>query len=82
MNETVLERNVCFIDTQSDHSLRNVVQHVEGLLWRNQSFASYSDSELLSIFSGNGGVQVDVVLYMLRGMHFVKTIMSIKLTST
>jgi len=69
MNEPVLERNVCFIDAQSDHSLKNVVQHVEGLFWRNQSFTSYSDSELLSIFSGNGGVQVDVILYLLKGMY-------------
>ena len=79
VNETVLERNVCFIDSQSDHSLQNVVQHVEGLFWRNQSFTSYSDSELLSIFSGNGGVQVDVVLYMLKGVYIVVQVTIVEL---
>lgn len=80
MNETVLERNICFIDTQSDHPLQNVVQHVEGLFWRNQSFASYSDSELLSVFSGTGGVQVDVVLYMLKGVCGAMLVIGVTLT--
>jgi len=71
LNETILERNLCFIDTPglegSDHALQSIVQHVEGLLYRCQSFESFSDGELLNILSGNGGVQVDVVLYMLKG---------------
>jgi hypothetical protein len=76
MNETVLERNICFIDTpgldinaanSADQTSKRVVHHVEGLLWRNQSYATFSDGEMLSMFSGNGGMQVDVVLYLLRG---------------
>lgn len=50
-------------------SSKMILQHVEGLLWRNQSFASFSDGEVLSVFSGNGGMQVDVVLYVLRGEY-------------
>jgi hypothetical protein len=73
MNETVLERNISFIDTPgidanaADQASKKALQHVEGLLWRNQSFASFSDGEILSVFSGNGGMQVDVVLFLLRG---------------
>ena len=75
VNETILERNLCFIDTpgyeDSDPPLQNVIQHVEGLLYRCQSFDLFSEGEMLSILSGNGGVQVDVVLYMLKSKRRV-----------
>lgn len=83
MSEPVLERNVCFIDTpsisrkaQHQHPTTSVIQHMEHLLQRNESFATLSSGEILSIMSGNGGVQVDLVLYMLSGnlhlFHFLR----------
>jgi len=77
MGDIVLERNICFIDTPGFDSSQEhtdnadaVVQYIEALLHRNASMATMSDSDLLSMLSGNGGVQVDVVLYVFsHGTH-------------
>lgn len=90
LNEPVLERNICFIDTPGtfdDISVQSygkcLVEHIETLLWRSQSFTSFSDGEVLSILSGNGGVQVDLVIFMLPGksrlVYLFRTVM--RLTS-
>jgi len=74
--EVVLERNISFVDTpgfstsagangtQEGHL---VIQHVESLLRRNASLGALSDGEVLSILSGSGGVQVDLVFYIFTG---------------
>jgi hypothetical protein len=67
MGDTVLERNICFVDTPGhgkSGAADQVVHYLEGLLHRNASIASVNDSELLNVLSGGGGVHVDVVLYM------------------
>jgi hypothetical protein len=67
MGDTVLERNICFVDTPGhgrSGAADQVVHYLEGLLHRNASITAISDSELLNVLSGGGGVQVDVVLYM------------------
>lgn len=72
--DSVLERNLTFVDTpgyttssasaaQEEQNL--VVEYIESLLHQNISPASMEDSELLGVVSGNGGVQVDVVFYLL-----------------
>ena len=73
-DDTVLERNICFIDTPGfdarslpDQHSELILQYIEKQLHRNASIASLSDSQLLSIFSGGGGMQVDVVLYLMPG---------------
>ncbi|KAL0264647.1 hypothetical protein SLS55_000597 [Diplodia seriata] len=73
MGDSVLERNLCFIDTPGIDSTNNsraqtdpIVQYIESLLHRNASLTAMSDSDLLGILSGNGGVHVDVVFYMLK----------------
>lgn len=75
-NEGVLERNICFIDTPgftdlSSFNPRNetIIRHVEDLLHNNLSLASLSDHDILNIFSGQGGVQIDLVLYILSSKH-------------
>lgn len=67
MSETVLERNICLIDTQGSSSTReeeHIVRYIESLLHKNASFTTLSDSELMNALSGSGGVQVDVVIYV------------------
>ncbi|KAF2399395.1 hypothetical protein EJ06DRAFT_562648 [Trichodelitschia bisporula] len=71
MGDTVLERNVCFIDTPGcnyTHSTSDgpdpVVRYLEELLHKNASISTMQDSELLGLLTGDGGVQVDVVLYV------------------
>ncbi|GME24753.1 Cell division protein GTP binding protein [Neofusicoccum parvum] len=90
--DTVLERNLCFVDTPGFDPTKTtqiqtdpVVQYIESLLHRNASVTAMSDNELLSILSGNGGVQVDVVFYMLKpsdGKSPRSSLVSRKLTST
>lgn len=72
LSDAVLERNVTFVDTpgfgRSASSVEDqnlVVDYVESLLYQNASVPSMEDSDLLGVISGNGGVQVDLVLYLL-----------------
>lgn len=72
MGDTVLERNLCFIDTPGysrgpscAEDMDPVIEYIESLLSRNASIGTISDNDLLSVLSGNGGVQVDVVFYLL-----------------
>ena len=71
MGDTVLERNLCFVDTPGyDHealvseSVGSIVHYAESQMTKVFSLANASEGELLSILSGHGGNQVDVVLYM------------------
>lgn len=72
--EPVLDRNVCFVDTigfdPSSYSLQSssILKHIESLLHRNTSLSDLSEDELLSIYSGNGGSQVDLVVFVLQGI--------------
>lgn len=73
--ETILERNVSFVDTQGFPDDRSsftshtdsVVNYIQNHLHRNASLASLNENELLGILSGNGGFQVDLILYVLDG---------------
>ncbi|TID12924.1 hypothetical protein E6O75_ATG10108 [Venturia nashicola] len=67
LGDTVLERNICFIDTPGSSPTwteEHVVRYIESLLLKNASITTLSDSELLNALSGSGGVQVDVVIYV------------------
>lgn len=71
MGDTVLERNLCFVDTpgyshgeSTSQSVESVVQYVESQLTKVFSLANANEGELLSMLSGHGGTQVDVVFYM------------------
>ncbi len=72
MGDTVLERNLCFVDTPGYgggmslmEGVEPVVQYIESQIARTTSTAQMNDADLLSLLSGNGGSQVDVVLYMI-----------------
>ncbi|KAF2234044.1 hypothetical protein EV356DRAFT_447313 [Viridothelium virens] len=76
MGDAVLERNICFVDAPSytgyETSLPNLeptIQYIDRLLHRNVAFKSLTDSELLDMLSGNGGVQVDLILLVLSHGH-------------
>ena len=78
MGDVVLERNICFIDSPG-HDSREIFQadsdptirYIDRLLHRNATFKSLTEHELLHILSGNGGVQVDLVLYVISNGKFV-----------
>ena len=69
---TVLERNICFVDTPGygrglsiTEGIQTVISHIEEQVVR--PFSAGTTSELVSMLSGNGGTQVDVVLYLIGG---------------
>ncbi|KAI9687974.1 MAG: hypothetical protein M1820_010372 [Bogoriella megaspora] len=88
--DMVLERNLCFIDTPG-HTISKeqipstdpVLEYIDHQLHRNAAITSMTDMELLSILSGNGGVQVDIVLYVFAnrlqvpaGIEYIKRLCS------
>ncbi len=72
MGDTVLERNLCFVDTpgysnraSSMESVGSIVQYAESQLTKMFSLGNASEGEILTMLSGHGGTQVDVVFYMI-----------------
>ena len=72
MGDTVLERNLCFVDTpgyghglSKMEAIESVLQYVESQLRRSFSPPSEGDSDIVGLLSGSGGSQVDVVLYLI-----------------
>ena len=72
MGDTVLERNFCFVDTPGYsrgmsimEGIELVTQYIEGQLAKTFSFANTSEGEIVSMMGGDGGAQVDLVLYMI-----------------
>ncbi|OIW33789.1 hypothetical protein CONLIGDRAFT_640879 [Coniochaeta ligniaria NRRL 30616] len=70
MEDAVLDRNICFVDTPGYSSAQSametisrVVQYVESHLHRMSS-NSLPDGDILNLVGGDGGVQVDAVFYM------------------
>ncbi|KAI8628575.1 hypothetical protein F5Y19DRAFT_436123 [Xylariaceae sp. FL1651] len=76
LGDVVLERNICFVDTPG-YSLESsimetimpCVDYVESCLNKVLS-DTLSDSDVISMLGGDGGCQVDVVLYLI--LHRMK----------
>jgi hypothetical protein len=71
MGETVLERNICFIDSPGLDSGSTInleqqplIRYLETLFHRNVTITERGNSDLLGVLSGAGGGQIDVVLYL------------------
>lgn len=76
MGESVLERNLCFVDTPgwkmsgaSDQenmqdAIVPIIESIEDCMRQNILTADLNDTDLLNVFSGGGGFQVDAILYM------------------
>ncbi|KAG9822849.1 hypothetical protein KCU98_g16867, partial [Aureobasidium melanogenum] len=76
MGDSILERNISFIDTPGwvmsgasdqenmDDAINTIHEHIEASLRRNTLSGELSDADLLGVLSGSGGFQVDVLLYM------------------
>lgn len=72
VGEGVLERNLTFIDTpglESDEQIQQVLNHLKLTLRRTAHMESMSDSELVSMLSGDGGVQLDAVIYLFEPLN-------------
>ena len=78
IDDTVLERNLCFVDTPGRSRETSAIEHmgsimhyIEGQLAKTTSYADATESELVSLLGGDGGSQVDLVLYLIhrRKLH-------------
>ncbi|OAP63268.1 hypothetical protein AYL99_02495 [Fonsecaea erecta] len=65
MGDSVLERNVCFVDTSDSVKLERLVHYVEQQLVNAMVSVDQLTSEFSGLLSGRGGSQVDVVLYLI-----------------
>ncbi|KAL2287759.1 hypothetical protein FJTKL_05108 [Diaporthe vaccinii] len=72
VDDTILDRNICFIDTpgysdgaSSMESIAPVIRYVESHFEKVQSNAS-PDAEMLNMLGGDGGSQVDLVFYLVH----------------
>lgn len=83
MGDSILERNISFIDTPGwvmsgandqenmDDAMNTIQEHIEASLRKNTLSGELSDTDLLSVLSGSGGFQIDVLLYMFHPSRFV-----------
>jgi hypothetical protein len=69
MGDSVLERNVCFVDTSDSIKLEKIISYVEQQLVNAISSVDQLSGEFSGMLSGRGSSQVDVILYLLcKGM--------------
>ena len=71
VGDTVLERNLCFVDTpgysngiSKIESIQTVLQYIQLQLTKPFSAPTASEGDITGLLSGSGGSQVDVVLYL------------------
>jgi hypothetical protein len=73
--EVVLERNLCFVDAPGGSISRAgqthiILQYLTQQLMRAISAINTANSDLQNLLGGNGGAQVDVILYLIsEGMQ-------------
>jgi hypothetical protein len=65
MGDSVLERNVCFVDTSDCTKLERIVCYIEQQLVNALSSVDRLSNEFSGMLSGRGSSQVDVILYLL-----------------
>lgn len=75
--EIVLERNLCFVDTLAAnknrlHETEAIIQYMKQQLSRAVASIKKPSLDLQNMLGGNGGSQVDVLLYLIsEGPHFL-----------
>jgi hypothetical protein len=69
MGDSVLERNICFVDTNDSAKLENIIHYAEQQLINVMASVNQLANELSALLSGRGSSQVDVILYLIsKGM--------------
>ncbi|KAL4991592.1 hypothetical protein BDW68DRAFT_135779 [Aspergillus falconensis] len=68
--EVVLERNICFVDIQGSRLSQagqtdTIIQYITQQLSRAASAPDSSNADFQNMLAGNGGSQVDAVLYLI-----------------
>ena len=71
MGDSVLERNLCFVDTPSSRKLEHIIHYAERQLSKALDAATTGQHDFAAMLSGRGGSQVDVILYLVsQGMSW------------
>ncbi|TAQ85780.1 hypothetical protein B7494_g5895 [Chlorociboria aeruginascens] len=72
MGDSILERNLCFVDTPGYGNktsclecINPVIDYIESHLHKFSSVDALTDSDLVNLLGGTGGSQVDVVFYLI-----------------
>ncbi|ESZ95099.1 hypothetical protein SBOR_4510 [Sclerotinia borealis F-4128] len=72
IGDSVLERNLCFVDTPGYgnktsclEAISPVVDYIESQFQKVESKDGMTDSDMIHLLGGNGGSQVDVVFYII-----------------
>lgn len=69
--DTVLDRNLCFVDTASHDDYNTISEYMTLQLQKALKAPTEANSDFASLLSGSGGSQVDLVFYMLsKGKTF------------
>lgn len=68
--DIVLERNLCFVDTAGNGLSRvgqtdAIIHHIQQQLLRATTAVNSSNTDFENLLAGNGGAQVDAVLYLI-----------------
>ncbi|ETN43626.1 uncharacterized protein HMPREF1541_02785 [Cyphellophora europaea CBS 101466] len=69
MGDSVLERNLCFVDTPSSRKLEHIIHYAERQLSKALDAATTGQHDFAAMLSGRGGSQVDVILYLVSQDH-------------
>lgn len=65
-DDVVLERNLCFVDTTSGRNeAEHVLQYIDRQFQRTVSAIQSVNTDLQGLLCGNGGSQVDMILYLI-----------------
>lgn len=85
MGDTVLERNLCFVDTpgyscgmSKMENIESVLRYINIQLSSSFSSSASTEGERVNLLSGNGGSQVDVVFYLISQGLLVPFVTSIQ----
>ena len=65
MGDSVLERNICFVDTSDSTKLERLIHYAQLQLVNAMSSMDQLGGEFSGLLSGRGASQVDVVLYLI-----------------
>ncbi|KAL4747595.1 hypothetical protein BDW72DRAFT_11184 [Aspergillus terricola var. indicus] len=85
--EVVLERNICFVDVQGHQlsqsgQIDTVIKYISQQLSRAASALESSNADFQNMLAGNGGSQVDAVLYLISHDKLLSDIECISKLST
>ncbi|KAJ9633339.1 hypothetical protein H2204_007056 [Knufia peltigerae] len=69
MGDSVLERNICFVDTSDSVKLDRIVHYLEQQLMNVMTSVNQFTHEFSGLLSGRGSCQVDVILYLVSKDH-------------